>query len=150
MNFYVSFLNNIALNIVANNIKYVWQLTVFFCPSILFIFIVICFVTYWLIYLFFSFVLCINVVNLLSIKKKSLKKIFSWNFTTCGFFFINKRPFIHGSFFLSRFTSIYKGFMGKWIHLKKLKWRIHDGRWFQILLQNKWRHQDITAIVKDY
>ena len=30
MNFYVSFLNNIALKIVANNIKYVWQLTVSF------------------------------------------------------------------------------------------------------------------------
>ena len=29
MNFYVSFLNNIALKIVANNIKYVWQLTGF-------------------------------------------------------------------------------------------------------------------------
>ena len=30
MNFYVSFLNNIALKIVASNIKYVWQLTGFF------------------------------------------------------------------------------------------------------------------------
>ena len=29
MNFYVSFLNNIALKIVANNIKYVWQPRVF-------------------------------------------------------------------------------------------------------------------------
>ena len=28
--FYVSFLKNIALKIVANNIKYVWQLTGFF------------------------------------------------------------------------------------------------------------------------
>ena len=40
------------------------------------LFIVICFVTYLLtnsfIYLFFYFVLCINVVNLLSIKKKYL------------------------------------------------------------------------------
>ena len=44
MNFYVSFLNNMALKIVANNIKYVWQLTGFY-PSILFIFVVICFVT---------------------------------------------------------------------------------------------------------
>ena len=44
MNFYVSFLNNIALKIVANNIEYVWQLTGFFIIyfPILFIFIVIC------------------------------------------------------------------------------------------------------------
>ena len=45
MNFYVSFLNNMALKIVANNIKYVWQLTGFY-PPILFIFVVTCFVTY--------------------------------------------------------------------------------------------------------
>ena len=45
-NSYARFLNNIAFKIVANNIKYVWQLTgFFFYPSIPFIFIVICFVT---------------------------------------------------------------------------------------------------------
>ena len=149
MNFYVSFLNNIALKIVANNIKYVWQLTGFLSFNTFLFFIVICFVTYWLIDLFFYFVLCINVVNLLSIKKSLKKKILS-ELHNLRIFFINKHPFIHGSFFLSRFTSIYKGFMENWIHLKKLKWQIHDGRWFHILLQNKWRHQDITAIVNDY
>ena len=45
MNFYVSFLNNIALKIVPNNIKYVWQLTGFLSFNT-FNFIVICFVTY--------------------------------------------------------------------------------------------------------
>ena len=38
MNFYVSFLNNIALKIVANNIKYVWQLTGFFILQYFFVF----------------------------------------------------------------------------------------------------------------
>ena len=42
MNFYVSFLNNIALKIVTNNIKYLWQLTGFYTP-IPFIFTVIIF-----------------------------------------------------------------------------------------------------------
>ena len=42
-------LNNMELKIVANDIEYVWQLTGFFSLfsfPILFIFIVICFVTY--------------------------------------------------------------------------------------------------------
>ena len=66
----------IALKIVANNIKYVWQLTGFFFP-ILFHFYCnfFCYLlTYLFTYLFFYFLLCINVVDLLSIKKK--KKIF--------------------------------------------------------------------------
>ena len=42
MNLYVSFLNNIALKIVTNNIKYLWQLTGFY-PPIPFISIVIIF-----------------------------------------------------------------------------------------------------------
>ena len=77
MNFCVSFLNNIALKIVANNIKYVSLMATdgFFYLSILFIFIVICFVivTYFFLY-FFYFVLCINVVNLLSIKRTNKQK----------------------------------------------------------------------------
>ena len=62
----------IALKIVANNIKYVWQLTGFFFP-ILFHFYCnfFCYLlTYLFTYLFFYFLLCINVVDLLSIKKK--------------------------------------------------------------------------------
>ena len=77
--FYVSFLNNIALKIVANNIEYVWQLTGFFyyyyyhlysntlyiyCNSFCYL------LTYLFTYLFIYFLLCINVVNLLSIKNK--------------------------------------------------------------------------------
>ena len=62
---------------MANNIEYVWQLTGFFFFfsyyfPILFIFIVIYFLRYLFTYLFFFFLLCINVVNLLSIKKKDL------------------------------------------------------------------------------
>ena len=47
MNFDVSFLNNIALKIVANNMKYLWQLTGFYPPTP-FIFTVIIFFVYFL------------------------------------------------------------------------------------------------------
>ena len=72
---YVSFLNNIALKIVANNIEYEWQLTVFyyyylFSNTLYFYCNLFCYLpTYLFTYLFFYFMLCINVVNLLPIKK---------------------------------------------------------------------------------
>ena len=62
-------MNNIALKIVANNIEYVWQLTgflsfnTFYCNLFLLL-------TDLFIYFFFYFVLCVNVVNLLSIIEK--------------------------------------------------------------------------------
>ena len=61
MNFYVSFLNNIALKIVANNIKYVWQLTVSFKT-----FYFYCNLFCYLLTYLFILLLC---VNLLSMKK---------------------------------------------------------------------------------
>ena len=67
-----------------NNIKYVWQLTGFFFSfSNTFHFycnLVDYLLTYLFTYLFFYFLLCINVVNLLSIKKKIYiyKKIGHW------------------------------------------------------------------------
>ena len=66
----------IALKIVANNIKYVWQLTGFFFSNTCHFYCnLFCYLlTYLFTYLFFYFLLCINVVDLLSIKKK--KKIF--------------------------------------------------------------------------
>ena len=57
---------------MANNIKYVWQLTVFFFSNTFHFYCnLFCYLlTYLFTYLFFYFLLCINVVDLLSIKKK--------------------------------------------------------------------------------
>ena len=64
-------MNNIALKIVANNTEYVWQLTGFLSFNTLYcnLFLLL---THLFIYFFFYFVLCVNVVNLLSIIKKNI------------------------------------------------------------------------------
>ena len=116
MNFYVSFLNNIALKIVANNIKYVWQLTGFLSFNTFLFFIVICFVTYWLIYLFFYFVLCINVVNLLSIKKISERSFFIyhlyWEFT---YEFVQGKPNTDEYFWIRSSAEVRNDTESAWI-----------------------------------
>ena len=75
----VSFLNNITLKFVTNNIEYVWQLRGFFKIIFYFLFSntfyfycnLFCYLlTYLFTYLLFYFLLCINVVNLLPIKNK--------------------------------------------------------------------------------
>ena len=63
----------ITLKIVANSIKYVWQLTgfFFFSNTCHFYCNLFCYLLRYLFtYLFFYFLLCINVVDLLSIKKE--------------------------------------------------------------------------------
>ena len=65
-------MNNIALKIVANNIEYVWQLTGFLSFNTFYCNLFCYLLTDLFIYLFFYFVLCINVVNLLSIIIKNI------------------------------------------------------------------------------
>ena len=70
MNFYVSFLNNIALKIVAKNVKYVWQLTESFNTFYFYCNLFCHLLTYLFIY---SFTLCCVLKLLICFQKKEKK-----------------------------------------------------------------------------
>ena len=117
MNFYVSFLNNIALKIVANNIKYVWQLTGFLSfNSFYFYCNLFC---YLLTYLFiYSFTLCCVLMLLIccQLKKISERSFFIyhlfWEFT---YGFVQGKPNTDEYFWIRSSAEVRNDTESAWI-----------------------------------